>query len=186
MKFFNVYIAFKMDNSSTQNLPENMKTIEKIKFPNISKLKHPIALKINVQSKTFQNKSYEDDEKKTRLETIDYYYQNIETIHKSMMKTGNKGGYKTAVISTLYETIFGTQKNKGKRPKKNDMITQILDYYKNSYVPRVGATASNTYIDMDDNKNQEREPSVFSGYSNNGNNRNNEDDSDSDYELGDF
>lgn len=181
-----------MDNSSVQNLSENIqtvKTVEKIKFPNISKLKHPIPLKINVQSKTFQNKSYEDDEKKTRLETIDYYYQNIETIHKSMMKTGQKGGYKTAVIATLYETIFGVQKNKGKRPKKNDMIIQILDYYKNSYVPRVGANASNTYIDMDDNKSQNPAPSVFSGYSNVSNipnNSNNGEDSDSDYELGDF
>lgn len=172
----------RIENLNNLNDPNNYESIQKvkIKFPNISKLKHPIPLKINVQSKTFQNTSYEDNEKKTRLETIDYYYQNIETIHKSVMKTGMKGGYKAAVIATLYEIIFGVQKNKGKKPKKNEMIAQILDYYKNSYVPRVGATASNTYIDMDEKDNrQSNVPSVFS-------NLNSNNDSDSDYELGDF
>ena len=120
---------------------------EKIHFANVSKLKHPIPLKIVVQhASTIQAYTDEDSKKQDRLDKIDEYFLQRDVIARSMMGTGQKG-YQAKVILAIHTLIFGKPKGSA-TIRKNKMIEEILDYYKNSYVPRVGAVANNTYIDM--------------------------------------
>lgn len=89
---------------------------------------------------TFQSLNQEDEIKRTRLDKIEEYYNDIQEIINSKVGGCSKK-YNVSSISSIYNLIFG---KKGKN--KNDDIDEIVKYYR-SYVPRINNNNGNTLVD---------------------------------------
>lgn len=91
---------------------------------------------------TFQSLNQDDEIKRTRLDRIEQYYNDIQEIINSKVGSKVNGKYDVSSIETIYNLIFG---KKGGR--KNDNIDQIVAYYK-TYVPRINNNNGSTIVDI--------------------------------------
>ena len=120
---------------------------DKINFVNISKLKNPKPLNVVKKISNFQITEQEDLKKKSRLDSIDEYYLDRNTIEKSKVGSGDGAArkkYNAKSISNIHTLIFGKTDQSG---KKNDLIDDVITYFKEEYAPRVGIIANNTLVD---------------------------------------
>ena len=100
----------------------------------------PISLKKITIIGEFQSLNQEDEIKKTRLDNIEKYYNDLQEIINSKVGGVSKK-YNGSAIESIYHLIFD---KKGKN--KNENIDEIVKYYK-TYVPRINNNNGNTLID---------------------------------------
>lgn len=99
----------------------------------------------------FQYLNNDHQIKQERLDKIDYYYSQKDDIFASqkglgLSKTASRI-IKEPEIAAIYLLVTGKKK---KNELKNDMIGEIMKFYKEQYVPRINRDQSNNTIIISD------------------------------------
>lgn len=113
-------------------------------FP--SKNVQPVSLsKINniSYSKSFQ---IEEIQRDARLDRIDDYFSKLNSIINSKTGSGYSSTYGGNEIKDIYRDIFNVTKIPRELSKKNDLIDEIVKYFKETYRPRNKIDTSNISI----------------------------------------
>jgi len=129
----------------------NNKMDTKIKFINVNKLKNPKPQLPIVRIGSSGRSVEKHDDKNSRLIEIDQYFLKLSDIERSKKGSGGKV-YDLKKITSIYTLIF--EKKKSPSMSKNELIEEILRYYRDVHVPSVQSFSNGGNIDTTTNFSQ--------------------------------